>query len=89
MSAVRSLSGVDRTWRRKPNSVAMDPDRTLGERKAYSAASFPTEARPVAVLRTVRRQQAYLTKLKYEASASISSGPRWLATIGIGDAVPE
>ena len=30
-------------------------------------------------------QQAYLTKLRYEASASISSGPKWPATIGIGD----
>jgi len=33
--------------------------------------------------------QLYLTKLRYEASASISFGPRWLATIGIGDSVPE
>jgi len=33
--------------------------------------------------------QPYLTKLRYEASASISFGPRWLATIGIGDSVPE
>jgi hypothetical protein len=33
-----------------------------------------------------RRQQAYLTKLRYEASASISSGPSWPATISIGDA---
>jgi hypothetical protein len=27
----------------------------------------------------------YFTKLRYEASASTSSGPRWVATIGIGD----
>jgi hypothetical protein len=33
--------------------------------------------------------QLYLTKLRYEASASISFEPRWLATIGIGDSVPE
>src|ERR1700738_1364934 len=28
MSAVRSLSGVDRTWRRQRNSVEDDPERT-------------------------------------------------------------
>ncbi len=31
------------------------------------------------------RAAAYLTKLRYEASASISSGPRWAATSGIGE----
>ena len=29
MSAVRSLSGVNRTWRGQPNSVEIDPSRTL------------------------------------------------------------
>jgi hypothetical protein len=38
---------------------------------------------------TAGRQQAYLTKLRYEASASISSGLRWLTTIGIGDPATE
>jgi hypothetical protein len=28
MSAIRSLSGEDRTWRRQPNSVENDPFRT-------------------------------------------------------------
>jgi hypothetical protein len=32
---------------------------------------------------------SYLTKLRYEASASISSGPSVLATIGIGDSGAE
>ena len=32
-----------------------------------------------------RQSAVYRTKLKYEVSASISSGPRWVATIGIGD----
>jgi hypothetical protein len=36
-----------------------------------------------------RQQQAYLTKLRYDASASISSGPSVLATIGIGDSGAE
>ena len=27
----------------------------------------------------------HLTKLRYDASASTSSAPRWVATIGIGD----
>jgi len=31
----------------------------------------------------------YLTKLRYEASASISFGPNVLATRGIGDSTPE
>jgi len=35
------------------------------------------------------RLAIYFTKLRYEASASISFGPRWLATIGIGDPAPE
>jgi hypothetical protein len=30
MSAVRSLTGQDRTWCRQPNSVEIDPDRTFG-----------------------------------------------------------
>ena len=29
MSAIRSLSGEDRTWRRQPNSVENDPTETL------------------------------------------------------------
>jgi hypothetical protein len=29
MSAVRSLTGVNRTWRGQPNSVEIDPTRTL------------------------------------------------------------
>lgn len=32
-----------------------------------------------------RFTRRYLTKLRYEVSASISSGPRWVATIGIGE----
>jgi hypothetical protein len=30
MSAIRSLSGVDRTWRGQPISVENDPTATLG-----------------------------------------------------------
>jgi hypothetical protein len=29
MSAIRSLSGEDRTWRRQPNSVENDSERTF------------------------------------------------------------
>ncbi len=29
MSAVRSLTGVNRTWRGQPNSVEIDPNRTI------------------------------------------------------------
>ena len=36
MSALRSLSGVNRTWREMPNSVANDPQRTLCRRAALS-----------------------------------------------------
>ena len=62
-----------------------------GEVAIEAAKKFgkPVPARPPPrVLAKMQRwlgQQAYLTKLRYEASASISSGPKWPATIGIGD----
>jgi hypothetical protein len=31
MSAIRSLTGVDRTWRGQPNSVEIDPTATFSE----------------------------------------------------------
>src|SRR5512140_1533067 len=61
-----------------------------GETAGASWLVSPEAAQsPLALARTARRQQAYLTKLRYEASASISSGPRWLTTIGIGDPAIE
>ena len=40
MSTGRSLTGADRTWRRQPNSVEIDPNRTLGRSVVSLSQAF-------------------------------------------------
>jgi hypothetical protein len=53
MSAIRSLTGVDRTWRRQPNSTEIDPKPTsavgrarISKTQSLDAANIATLAQP-------------------------------------------
>jgi hypothetical protein len=51
MSAIRSLTGVDRTWRRRRNSVEIDPSRSSASSQ-FASVTQPRGANPLRLLTT-------------------------------------
>ena len=62
-----------------------DRQDILADRRSHAGCMLTRAENRSGPDRRITACSIYLTKLRYEVSASISSGPRWVATIGIGD----
>jgi hypothetical protein len=59
MSAVRSLTGVNRTWRGEPHSVEFDPERPSASEQPNPSYAWPHAVILSSVL--VMRSSAFIT----------------------------
>jgi hypothetical protein len=73
MSAVQSLLGVDRTWSKRPESVASDPERTGG--LAYSITSSARASDSGGMVRPSDFAVARLTMKRNFVGCSIGRSP--------------